>query len=59
MHTEDQKLMLSCRVANIRSKQILQPNVEMLLAMEADCSDGKGRELKLQVSVQIWPFKCC
>lgn len=56
LHTQDQKLMLSFRVANIRTKQILQPQAEMLLAMEADASVAGGlteKVMKLQVLLNL------
>eukprot|EP00892_Ulva_mutabilis_P008016 jgi/Ulvmu1/5587/UM023_0124.1 len=51
MHMADDRLLLSIRVGNVRSKTILNPTAKMLLAMEidkGDCdADGDGQPLCL------------
>lgn len=53
MHMVDNRLLLSMRVGNVRSKTILNPTAKMLLAMEIDKSecddDGDGQPLCLVV----------
>lgn len=42
MHMADDRLLLSMRVGNVRSKTILNPTAKMLLAMEIDKDDCDG-----------------
>lgn len=62
MHAAGDDLVLSLRVVNIRSKQILQPAVHMLIAMEddhpkvRDDGDQDGNVLRLQgLQVKLSP----
>ena len=41
MHMADDRLLLSMRVGNVRSKTILNPTAKMLLAMEIE-GDGSS-----------------
>ena len=62
MHAKGKHLLLSFRVANVRKKEMLKPEVNVLIAMEDEGSDpdfedgveNAGRILRMQVSESIF-----